>query len=140
MDTGKHVPGPGARVRDRINWPLVCLLTGIALIRPLFSIAGWSDALGRPATPLILTAAISLAWILIPALTRAREPVLTLVCAGVAYAAASIVLSGILSPILTGELQGPLAHPVAILPMTLMNALWGTACGLCAQALQHLRR
>lgn len=127
-------------LRQRIDGPVVCLLVAVALVRPLFSITGWSDALGKPATPLLLTVAITLVWVLVAAFGRVRDPVATLVCTGVAYAVVSIVGSAILSPLLTGELQGPLANPAAILPMFLLNALWGAVCGLGARALRRPRR
>ncbi|WP_067821772.1 hypothetical protein [Actinomadura kijaniata] len=127
-------------LRERLDWPLAIALGTVALVRPLFSIAGWSDALGRPATPLLLTAVISLVWILAAGLGRVREPVPTLVAAGVVYALASIALSAVLSPLMHGELQGPLATPIAIIPVLLVNALWGAVCGVCAMALRNLRR
>jgi hypothetical protein len=80
----------------------VAALTAVALLRPLFSVVGLSESLGQPATPLVLTAVISLVWILVVGLSGVREPVLTLVAAGVAYGLATMVLSAILSPILTG--------------------------------------
>lgn len=124
----------------RLNWPFVIGLAVLALVRPLFSIAGLSDALGKPATPLLLTAAISLAWVLAAGLSRVREPFLTLVAAGLAYALASVLLSAVLSPILSGHLQGPLARPIALVPPFVTNALWGAVCGALALGLRHLRR
>ena len=124
---------------ERLDWRLVTGLAAVALLRPLFSAVGISDALGEPATPLILTAVISVVWILVVGLSRVREPVLTLVGAGVAYALAIIVLSAILSPILDGELRGPLATPVAIPAVLMLNAAWGAVCGVCAMGLQSLR-
>lgn len=123
----------------RLNWPLVAGLTVVALVRPLFSITGLDDALGKPATPLVLTALISVAWILVAGLTRVREPLLTLVAVGLAYAVASILLSAILSPILTGHLQGPPAMPIAVVPVLVTNAIWGAACGVLALGLRRLR-
>lgn len=122
-----------------LHWPLILGLAALALIRPLFSIVGLSDVLGKPATPLILTAAITAAWVLIVGLSRVPHPVLTLVAAGLAYALASIVLSAVLSPILTGELQGPLAMPLAIIPLLIVNALWGLITGGLALLLQRVR-
>jgi hypothetical protein len=123
----------------RLNWPLVIGLAALALVRPLSSIVGMSDVLGKPATPLILTAAITVAWVLIVGLSRVREPLLTLVAAGLSYAVAAIVLSAVLSPILTGELQGPLAMPAAIIPMLVTNALWGLIAGGLAVLVRRLR-
>ncbi|WP_220133063.1 hypothetical protein [Streptomyces ipomoeae] len=132
-------PAPDLRTRLRaLRLPLIGGLTAIALVRPLFSVVGLSDALGKPVTPLVLTAVISLAWIVLVGLRRVPEPVLTLVAAGVAYSLAAVVLSGILSPILLGRLEGPLARPYAIVPMTVFNAVWGAVCGLLALAVQSV--
>lgn len=128
----------GQRLR-RVNLPLAAVLAAVALVRPLFSITDATDALGRPGTPLVLTVLISVIWILAAGLGRVREPLLTLVTAGVLYALATIALSGVLSPILDGELQGPLAKPVSIVPLILFNAFWGAVCGLCATWLRGVR-
>lgn len=127
-----------ARLRH-LNWSLILGLAALALIRPLFSIVGLNDVLGRPATPLILTAAITVAWVLIVGLSRVREPVLTLLVAGLTYAVASAILSTVLSPILSGELQGPLAMPLAIIPMLITNAIWGLVAGVLALVVQRAR-
>lgn len=123
----------------RLNWPLVLGLAALALIRPLFSIVGLSDALGKPGTPLVLTATITLTWALVVGLNQVREPVVTLVASGLAYAVMVIGLSAVLSPILTGELQGPLAMPLAIIPLLVTNALWGVAAGGLALLIRGLR-
>ncbi|WP_328767313.1 hypothetical protein [Streptomyces sp. NBC_00286] len=138
MNTYEHEPRVPTQLQ-RLNLPLVIGLAAAALIRPLFSITGLSDSLGRPATPLILTAAISLVWIGVGALSRVREPLLTLTAAGLAYALGTIVLSGVLSPLLDGELEGPLAHPQAIIPVFAVNAAWGALCGVCALGMRRLR-
>ncbi|MFF0450437.1 hypothetical protein ACFYT4_29315 [Streptomyces sp. NPDC004609] len=122
-----------------LNRPLVAVLTAVALVRPLMSTAGLSDALGKPATPLILTAVISLTWILTVGLRRDRDPLLTLVVTGLAYALAVTVLSAVLSPILLGRLEGPLARPYALVPLCLVNALWGAACGALAMGVRRMR-
>lgn len=122
-----------------LNWSLILGLAALALIRPLFSIVGLSDLLGKPATPLVLTAVITVAWVLVVGLSRVREPVLTLVAAALAYAVAAGILSAILSPILTGEVQGVLATPLAIVPMLITNAIWGLVAGLLALAVQRGR-
>ncbi|MGL5817984.1 MAG: hypothetical protein ACRCYR_10500 [Phycicoccus sp.] len=123
----------------QLNWPLVLGLGAVGLIRPLATVTGLDDLLGRPATPLLLTAAITAVWVLVVGTSRVREPVLTLVVVGLVYAAASIVLSGVLSPILTGELQGPLAMPFAIVPVLLVNAVWGLLAGVLALLVQRAR-
>ncbi|MEY9212545.1 hypothetical protein NI17_005125 [Thermobifida halotolerans] len=123
----------------RLNWPLVAALVAVALVRPLSSITGLSDALGRPATPVVLTVAVSLVWILAVGLSRVRHPLATLVVTGLGYALASLVLSAVLSPLLTGQLRGPLVTPLAVLPLFAVNAAWGALCGLCALGLRRLR-
>lgn len=127
-------------VLRHLNWPLVLGLAVLGLVRPLFSIVGLDETLGKPGTPLILTAAITVAWVLIVGLSRVREPVWTLVATGLAYAVGAIVLSAVISPILTGELRGPLAMPLAVIPLFITNALWGLIAGGLALLVQHLRR
>ncbi|MFC8571396.1 hypothetical protein ACFUIW_37145 [Streptomyces sp. NPDC057245] len=134
--------GPGlplsVRLR-RLNRPVVALLAAVALVRPLFSVTGATDAIGRPLAPMLLTVVISLAWILVVGLSRVREPLLTPVVAGVAYALAALVLSGVLSPLLDGTLRGPLARPQTILPMLPVNGGWGAVCGVCALGVRQMR-
>lgn len=133
-------PGPPPhRPAERISWGLVLGLGAVALARPLASITGIAEAIGRPAAPLLLTATITAIWVLAVGLGRAPRPVLTLTLAGVAYAVAVIPLSAILSPLLSGSLQGPATNPAAIVPLLATNALWGAAAGLLAAGLQRLR-
>lgn len=124
-----------------LQWPLILGLGALALVRPLIRIV--QDQLGissgGPAVPVLTTVGISIVWVLVVGLGRTAQPVLTLLCTGLAYAVFSTILSGILSPILTGELQGPLTNPIAIVTMLLTNAVWGLAAGVLALLLQHLR-
>ncbi len=121
--------------------PLLVLGLGlIALVRPLASIVVEQSGHELDAVPrLLLTAAITLVWVAAVGLSRAPRPVLTLVLAGTVYAVAAIALSGILSPLLLGHLAGPLAQPLAIVPMLLVNAVWGLIAGLLALGVRHLR-
>jgi hypothetical protein len=82
---------------------------------------------------------VTAVWVLVVGLGRVAQPVLTLVGAGLAYGVFAIALSGILSPILSGELQGPLAMPIAIVPMLLVNALWGLVAGGLALLVARVR-
>lgn len=112
----------------------------LALVRPLASIVVEQSGHELDAVPrLLLTAAITLVWVAVVGVGRAPRPLLTLVLAGLVYAVAAIVLSGILSPLLLGHLSGPLAQPLAIVPMLLVNALWGLIAGLLALAVRRLR-
>lgn len=123
-----------------LNWALIIGLGAAALARPLTNML--FDQLGvepGPIVPLGWTVVISAVWILAVGLTRTARPLLTLTLTGVFYALFAIVLSAVASTILWGELAGPLARPLAILPMLLLNAGWGLACGALALALQHAR-
>lgn len=127
------------RLRN-LHWPLVLGLGALALVRPLVRIVATQPGTSEsPAVALLLTAGISLVWILVVGLSRVTNPVLTLVCAGLTYGVLSILLSGVLSPILTGELLGPLAMPIGIIPVLLINAIWGLMTGGLALALQRVR-
>ncbi|RII17199.1 hypothetical protein DSC45_13630 [Streptomyces sp. YIM 130001] len=127
-----------ARLRG-LDRRLTAALVAVALVRPLFSVAGWSEALGKPLTPLLLTFGISAVWILAVGLSRGPEPFLTPVAAGVGYAVAALILSGALSPFVAGELRGPLAQPLAVVPLFVVNAAWGAVCGVCATGVRRLR-
>ncbi len=121
-----------------LHWPLILGLGALALVRPLMSVVGLMDAIGKPTGPLLVTVAISAAWVLAVGLSRVARPVLTLVLAGVIYGALSMLLSAVLSPVLTGELQGPLANPIAIGPVLLINAVWGALAGALALGIQRV--
>lgn len=125
-----------------LPWLLIVALGVFALIRPLFNITGLMDELGKPVTPILLTIGISVVWLVTVVLRRAREPVLTLVCVGLVYGVAAVVLSAILSPILLGRLEGPLTTPggIGVLTTLLVNAAWGGAIGLLAAGIASRRR
>ena len=121
--------------------PVLVLGLGLlALVRPLAGIVVEQSGheLGAPPR-LLLTAAITLVWVAVVGLGRTPRPVLTLVLAGTVYAVAAIALSGILSPLLLGHLTGPLAQPLAIVPMLLLNAVWGLIAGMLALGVRRLR-
>jgi hypothetical protein len=125
-------PAP-APTGQRVSWPLVVTLAVVALVRPLLSVTGLADDLGRPATPVLATVAITVVWVAVVVATRAAQPVLTLLLAGLTYGGLAVVGSAMLSPLLDGELRGPLAHPASIVPVLMVNVLWGALSGLVAQ-------
>lgn len=132
--------GPTLAQRLRgLDRALVAALTAVALLRPLFSVVGWSESLGKPLTPLLLTLVISLVWLGAVMPRRVADPVLTLLVTGVAYALVVLVGSAVLSPLLDGELRGPLARPPAIVPLFAVNAAWGALCGAAALGLRRAR-
>lgn len=137
----RDVPaGSGMEIIKGLRWPLILVLAAIALVRPVMSITGLMDELGKPLAPLLVTAAVSVIWIASVGLSRVSRPVLTLIFAGLGYGVFAIILSGILSPILNGQLEGPLAAPFAIIPVLLVNAAWGAITGVIARALHGARR
>jgi hypothetical protein len=127
-------------VLTTIAWPYAIVLGLFALVRPIASITGLDDLVGRPLLPIVLTVAISLIWILAVGLSRVRRPFLTLVAAGATYALAATVMSVPLSLAITGELQGPLTNPFAVVSVLITNLIWGAAAGGIAVLVQRMRR
>lgn len=121
-----------------VSWRLVVALGAFALLRPLLSISGLADHWGKPATPLLATAVISVAWITAVVITRQERPLETLVLAGLTYAVFAAVLSGVLSLTLEGVLQGPLAHPFALVAMLVVNGVLGLLAGAVALVVMEL--
>jgi hypothetical protein len=125
---------------NQLHWPLIVGLGALALIRPVMNVAGLIERLGRPFGPILITVLISLAWLAIVVLARIREPLITLIFAGLAYGVFAILISAILSPMLLGQLTGPIANPIAIVSVLITNALWGALVGLCALAVRARTR
>lgn len=121
-----------------VRWPLVVGLGAVALVRPVLNIFEVMDDV-KPAGPLVVTAVITVVWVVAVLVAREPHPVRTLVYAGLTYAVLAIALSGIVSPIKDGELQGPLTNPAAIVGVLAVNALWGLVAGVIAQALRRGR-
>jgi hypothetical protein len=71
---------------------------------------------------------------------RVPRPLLTLVCAGLAYAVFSTVLSAFLSPIMLGEFRGPLTSPFGFVAALALNALWGLVAGAIALGVRSVLR
>jgi hypothetical protein len=126
----------------QLRWPLILGLGAFALLRPLLSMSGLMDTLGKPQTPLLATLVVSVVWIAVVALLDVARPLLTLVFAGLAYGLFTIVLSSIMSPFLTGQVQGPLATPfgVGIVAVLIVNAIWGAVAGTLALLVQQIRQ
>lgn len=122
-----------------LHWPLIIGLGALALVRPLASIVGLTDALGQPGTSLTLTALITLAWVLVVGCSTVQRPVATLVAAGLVYAALAALISAVLSPILDGQLDGPMTNPFALVGLLVTNAFWGLVAGVLALAVQRAR-
>lgn len=123
-----------AALRRSVPWSLVLSLGALALVRPLMSATGVSEAIGSPWAQLGSTVLITVAWVSAVVVARVPRPFLTLVLTGLVYGVLAILLSAVLSPILTGGLQGPITNPFAMVSVLLTNALWGTAAGGLALA------
>lgn len=123
---------------EQLQWPLIMGMGALALVRPFLSIVGWMDGLGRPTGPLLVSGLISLAWLAIVVFGRVRQPVLTLIGAGVAYGFFAILISAILAPVQMGAWAGPATNPFATLAVLLTNAFWGALTGSLALLLQKL--
>lgn len=129
---------PPAADRRPLNWFLILTLGVFALLRPLVRIVASQANVDLPAAvPVALTIGVTVVWVAVVVVSRAESPVLTLVLAGIVYGVFATLLSGILSPVLDGSLEGPLANPVAIIPMILVNALWGLIAGSVSLLLQR---
>lgn len=123
----------------QLHWPLIIGLGALALVRPVMSITGLLDFLGRPLAPIAVTLAISLLWLVIVIGARIRRPLLTLVCVGVTYGVFAILLSAILSPLLTGALTGPSTTMAATIAVLITNAIWGGIIGVVASLVQQVQ-
>lgn len=116
---------------------LIVVLALLACIRPLMSILGLSDMIGKPVASVSATIVITVAWIAVVVFARIRQPMYVLLFVGILYGVLAIVLSAILSPILTGQLQGPVTNPFAIVGVLVTNALWGIVAGFLATVLNR---
>lgn len=126
-------------IYETLNWKLIATLSAIALIRPIMSMAGISDAIGKPFASITATIVITIIWILTVVIKKDSQPLLTLLFTGIGYGILAIIMSGIFSPILTGHLQGPLTNPIAIVSVLVTNAIWGSISGLIASFLLKIK-
>lgn len=124
----------------RLHWPLIVGMGALALVRPFLNIVGLMEQMGGAIGVVVVTLLISLVWVLIVVGANIRQPLLTLVFAGMTYGVFAILLSAILSPLLTGQLQGPIMNPFAIISVLVTNAIWGAALGLITLIIQRMRR
>ncbi len=123
-----------------LNLPLVLGLGAFALVRPLVRIVQDQSDLGEHRlVPVALTVLVTTVWVLAVALSRQARPVATLVAAGLTYAVLVVPLSALTSVLLLGDLEGPLTRPWSIVPLLIVNALWGACAGVLALALQRFR-
>ena len=127
-----------------LRWPVIIGLGAVGLARPILSVAGVYDddgALPKPGGPLLLTAVISLIWLVAAVVLRLKQPVLSLALVGVAYSVLAILMNLVLQPILDSAESIPVPGMIA---MTITNAIQGAILGLIAwlilRALHNSRR
>lgn len=116
-----------------LRWRMILSLGLLALLRPLTRMTGVFEA------PILTTVLLTVLWVAVVGLTRTPRPVLTLVLAGLVYAAAATLLSAVVTGLTDGTVRGPLTQPFAMVSMLLTNAGWGLVAGLLALGLQRLR-
>jgi hypothetical protein len=116
----------------KLNWKLIIVLAIFALVRPVMSMLGITEAIGKPVASIGATIIISAVWIIAVVRARESQPVLTLMLVGIGYAVLAIIISGIFSPILLGQLQGPLTNMFAFVSVFVTNAIWGLIAGVIA--------
>ncbi|PXY32393.1 hypothetical protein [Prauserella muralis] len=119
-----------------LRWGLIVALGAVALVRPVLSIVGALDALGKPWSPIAVTALIAIVWTGAAVATRAERPVPTLALAGVAYAVLAIVLN-LVTATVTDE--GRFVTVPGAIAMLATNALYGAVLGVVAHGLLRLR-
>lgn len=133
-----HATGIGhAPAKSRLNWPIALGLGSLALLWPLVELTGVGDALGRPATPLAILAAVALTWVAVVGLGRVPRPVLTLTITGVTYGALVIVMGSVFGD--RGEQVRGVVSVIAGVFELAQGAACGAVIGLVALAVQRLR-
>ena len=124
-----------------IDWTLVLSLGAVPLLHPLFSITGWAEWLGRPQTPLALTAVITVIWVAVVAAASTARPVVTLVLAGSVAAIVAAGLSLLVPAVMGGDaanLQDGFGMLATVVATLLVYAAWGALCGLLAAGVRRL--
>ncbi|WP_431868033.1 hypothetical protein [Nocardiopsis eucommiae] len=134
-----HRPAPATGAPPGVPWPLVLSLGALALIRPLMSVTGVTETIGAPWAQLGVTLLVTVAWVAAVVVAHVPRPFVTLVCAGVAYGVLAVLLGAVLSPLLGEGFRVPLTHPLAVLSVLTVNAVWGALAGGLALAVRAVR-
>jgi hypothetical protein len=130
--------------QTNLRWDLIVLLALSGLVRPLLSITGAYDSLGGGRwTPVLVTILVTAVWVCVVFVTRAPNPLLTLVAAGGLYGAFAILLQQIIwNLFLGGAPEGiPSSAPVLVMSwvsILVTNTMWGAFLGLVAMGLHRL--
>lgn len=127
--------GP-SRGPDRLSWPLVVGFGSLALLWPVVDVVGLGDALGRPATAVVVLAVVGLAWVLGAGLGGVPRPVATLTLAGATYGVLLLGLSLALG--VRPSVDGRIAVAVAVAEIARSAGL-GAVAGVLAGRIQRSR-
>lgn len=118
-----------------LPWKLIVTLSAIGLVRPLLSMFGVLDALGKPWSPVAVTVVLAVVWVAAVVAARVSEPVATLALAGVGYG----VLALLLNIVGAATTDAEVAPPIGLAAMILGNGIYGAVLGLVALGLLRLR-
>lgn len=125
------------------RWGLIIVLAALGLIRPLLSIADVYQVLGTPWTPVIATALIAALWVGVVVVTRAPNPLVTLLAAGGLYGVLAILLQQIIWNLFLGGApeEAPSSAPILVVSwvaIVVTNVIWGAFLGLVALGIRRL--
>jgi len=123
--------------RARALRPGLILLLG--LLPPMVGLSrhiGLNEALGPGGGPLLLVALVTVVWVAVVGGGRMARPVATLTLAGVTAALYQIAVRTVL---LLGDGEETFILLIGIVPILLIQTLWGFLAGLLAHGVQRLR-
>lgn len=125
-----------------LPWSLITLLALLQLLRPILSILGIAEEY-HGMRQIILSILLTIAWVAIVVWKQPRQPVGTLVAAGILYAILSTLLAVTVQ--LAGDWDGkesasiPLILSVGLIASSVSNGIWGLLLGLVSRELIRVR-
>jgi len=123
----------------RLPWKIIIILALVQFIRPVLSIAGAFD--NFKAGPLLVTAVVTIVWIVVAVAAKVREPVKVLAAAGAVYAVGSVLVAAFLQIFFTQSPEEtvslPLLLTVGLVASAIYNAAWGALLGLAAMVIRR---
>lgn len=130
-------PSPQPKQAQPLHWPVAIGLGSLAALWPLAELTGVNDALGQPAAPLLIMAAVAATWVAVVGLGRVPRPVLTLTITGITYGVLIVLLGAIFGN--RGEGVNGLISVIASGFELVQSTVFGAVAGLIAYAVQSLR-
>ncbi|SDP74477.1 hypothetical protein SAMN04487905_10865 [Actinopolyspora xinjiangensis] len=113
-----------------LHWGTIVVLGALGLIQPVLGVLRVYETLGRPWSPVVVTALVAVVWVAVVVRRREQRPVLTLAIVGTLYGVLTIALNWIVRTVRYGD-PTPLPGP-AIASVVLANLLGGALLGLLA--------